>query len=264
MDYSAKIYINMAYVYLHRRLDNNEIFYIGIGKNTDKSYKRAHLKARRNQLWKNIVCKTEYCIEILYDNITWEEACLMEKELIKKYGRRDLKLGTLTNFTDGGDGNVNSIITEKTRKQISNTLKLKNIKTTPKLTSDQVIDICNKLIINYSYQKIKKLYPILTRNMLCQIRTKRTWKEITNNYDFPKPTKEISDETKIGISKSLMGKCFNKTVKVKCLNDNEIFLSVRSASEHYNIPKYTIYRIVSKETKKMYGKNKEYKFEVQL
>ena len=33
-----------------------------------------------------------------------EFACLMEQELIAKYGRRDLKTGTLCNFTDGGEG----------------------------------------------------------------------------------------------------------------------------------------------------------------
>jgi hypothetical protein len=92
----------MAYVYRHIRLDKNEVFYIGIGN--DSNYKRSKIKANRSIYWKNIVNKTSYEIEILLDDLTWEEACLKEKEFIKLYGRKDLELGTLINFTNGGDG----------------------------------------------------------------------------------------------------------------------------------------------------------------
>ena len=37
-------------------------------------------------------------------NITWEEACQKEKELIEYYGRRDSGSGTLVNMTAGGEG----------------------------------------------------------------------------------------------------------------------------------------------------------------
>jgi len=90
----------MAIVYQHIRKDTNQIFYIGIGKTS----KRAFTTKGRNKLWNNIVKKTNYNIEIIYDNLSWEDACLKEKELISKYGRIDLKTGILTNMTDGGDG----------------------------------------------------------------------------------------------------------------------------------------------------------------
>jgi len=95
----------MAYLYRHIRLDNNTPFYIGIGN--DISYKRSKLAKCRNIFWKRIVNKTEYEIEIVLDNLTWEEACKKEKEFIKLYGRKDLGLGTLTNLTDGGEGQFN-------------------------------------------------------------------------------------------------------------------------------------------------------------
>lgn len=95
----------MAYVYKHIRLDTNEVFYVGIG--TQDKYKRAFSKRSRNVFWKNITSKTEYLVEIISDNITWEEACIKEKQLILELGRRDLKLGTLVNMTDGGDGTIN-------------------------------------------------------------------------------------------------------------------------------------------------------------
>lgn len=90
----------MAIVYQHRRLDTNEIFYIGIGK----TIARSKSKKYRNNIWHKIVKKSEYSIEILHTNLSWEESCILEKYYIKKYGRKDLGLGSLANMTDGGDG----------------------------------------------------------------------------------------------------------------------------------------------------------------
>jgi hypothetical protein len=92
----------MAYVYRHIRLDKNEPFYIGIGSDSD--YKRANYKYRKNPIWNRIISKTEYRIEILLDDLTWEEACEKEKEFISLYGRIDNKTGILSNLTDGGEG----------------------------------------------------------------------------------------------------------------------------------------------------------------
>lgn len=94
----------MAYVYRHIRCDKNEPFYIGIGYN--KNYSRANSIHGRNRYWKNIVNKFGYEIQILIDDLTWEEACVKEKEFIKLYGRIDLGLGSLVNLTDGGDGAI--------------------------------------------------------------------------------------------------------------------------------------------------------------
>jgi len=92
----------MAYVYRHIRLDKNEPFYIGIGN--DNSYKRAYNKYDRNYIWKNIINKTKYKVEIILDGLSWKEACEKEKEFIEMYGRIDLKTGSLVNLTSGGDG----------------------------------------------------------------------------------------------------------------------------------------------------------------
>lgn len=92
----------MAYVYKHTTLDTNQVFYIGIG--SDSNYRRSKLKSDRNKLWERVVKKHGYKVDILFDNITWEEACQKEIELIAFYGRRDLNTGTLTNLTEGGEG----------------------------------------------------------------------------------------------------------------------------------------------------------------
>jgi len=107
----------MAYVYRHIRLDKNEPFYIGIG--SDMNNKRANEKARRSNIWKKIIDKTDYEIEILFDNITYDEAKLKEIEFIKLYGRIDLGSGTLANLTDGGDGTPNRIFTPEHKRKLS-------------------------------------------------------------------------------------------------------------------------------------------------
>lgn len=90
----------MAIVYQHRRLDTNEIFYIGIGK----TEKRAYEKDGRNLYWNRISNFAGYYVEIIHQSISWEEACEFEKFYIQKYGRRDLRTGILCNLTNGGDG----------------------------------------------------------------------------------------------------------------------------------------------------------------
>ena len=81
-------------LYQHERLDNNKVFYVGIGNIT-----RAYSKHGRNQYWKNVVNKVGYKVRIIEKNLTWEDACEMEKMLIAFYGRKKL-----TNMTDGGEG----------------------------------------------------------------------------------------------------------------------------------------------------------------
>ena len=111
----------MAYVYRHIRLDKNEPFYIGIGG--DATFKRAKEKARRSDMWKRIVAKGGYSVEILFDGLSWEGAKAKEIELIALYGRKDLLSGTLCNMTDGGDGVMNQVFSESHRKKLSDTAK---------------------------------------------------------------------------------------------------------------------------------------------
>lgn len=85
-------------VYRHIRLDKNVPFYIGIGTRKSRAYDKG-----RNRIWKNIAAKTNYEVEILFDDLTRPQAEAKERELITLYGRLDLKTGTLANLTNGGD-----------------------------------------------------------------------------------------------------------------------------------------------------------------
>jgi len=104
----------MAVVYLHKRKDNNEIFYVGIGK----TKYRANQKINRNKHWYSVVNKYGYIVEIIYKDISYEDALEIEVQLIKKYGRKDLGLGNLVNKTDGGEGNKNRILSEKDKNRL--------------------------------------------------------------------------------------------------------------------------------------------------
>ena len=101
---------NNCYVYRHIRNDTDEVFYIGIG--STPLFKRAYSKHNRNNYWNNIVKSTNYTIEILFEDVDWLTACKKEIEFIKLYGRKDLKLGSLVNMTDGGDGTIGYVFSD--------------------------------------------------------------------------------------------------------------------------------------------------------
>jgi len=123
----------MAYVYRHIRLDKNEPFYIGIG--SDNEYKRANTNTRRNKHWINI-SKFGYEVDILFDDLTWDEACVKEKEFISLYGRKDKNKGSLCNLTDGGDGCLGRIVTfsEESKRKMSEARKGKK----PYIITDEI------------------------------------------------------------------------------------------------------------------------------
>lgn len=104
----------MAYVYIHKRKDNNQPFYVGVGGLLSfDNYQRANASnwkglRNRSDFWKNIVNKFGFVVEIVLDDCTKEEAFLEEARLIKLYGRIDIKTGILVNHTDGGDGRIGS------------------------------------------------------------------------------------------------------------------------------------------------------------
>lgn len=104
----------MAVVYRHIREDTNEVFYIGIGKTEKRAHEKHH---HRSDFWKNIA-KNGFKADIIFDDLTWEEACEKEKEFILLYGRKDKGLGSLVNMTDGGDGGYGIIVKEETKEKI--------------------------------------------------------------------------------------------------------------------------------------------------
>ena len=93
-----------AYIY-YDPTRNNEPFYVGKGKG-ERAW--SHLKESHNFMVNrriNAIRELDYEPEIEIVPCGSEASAFeMEKTLVSKYGRRNLKTGSLWNFTDGGDG----------------------------------------------------------------------------------------------------------------------------------------------------------------
>lgn len=121
--------------YYHKRLDTNEIFYVGIGEPN-----RPYVNESRNPHWHHIVDKVGYEVIIVKDDFTWEDACEWEISEIKRIGRRNLGLGPLVNMTNGGEGTQGVIITEERKTNISKATKeaMKNPETIQKMKEAKI------------------------------------------------------------------------------------------------------------------------------
>lgn len=219
----------MAYLYRHIRLDKNEPFYIGIG--TDKRYYRAFMKIKRNNIWYKITDKTDFKVEIVFDDLTWDEACNKEKEFIAIYGRKDCGNGILCNLTDGGEGAIGRkyITSEETKAKLSKAHKGKK-------SSEE------------TKQKLREIFAnrIFSESHLAAL--KKGW--ITRKVKSP------DEETRKKIASTLGSKPF----KVFDLEDNFIgeFYSKAQVSRELNISKTMVYEIFRGERSTVKGFKFEY------
>jgi hypothetical protein len=104
------------YIYLHKRKDTGEVFYVGKGKGN-----RYKSKVGRTAYWLNIVNKYGYTAEIIEYFDTEELAFRAEESLIAKIGRKDLGMGALVNLSDGGEGASGAIRTPEQKETYSRT-----------------------------------------------------------------------------------------------------------------------------------------------
>lgn len=87
-------------VYIHKRKDNNQMFYVGCGLTKVRPF----MKEGKTEDWQKIVNTVGYTIEILQTTHTFEEALELEAFYIKEYGRIK-NGGVLVNKNDGGTSN---------------------------------------------------------------------------------------------------------------------------------------------------------------
>ena len=262
--------LDMCIVYRHIRCDKNEPFYIGIGNNI----KRAYNKTRRSNMWKSIIAKTDYEVEILFENISWKFAKEKEKEFIELYGRRDLNNGTLINFTNGGEGSLGLVRSEETRKKISEGLKgIKRSKETIQKIKDsqkgRVFSEEHKRKISESH-KGKKLSEIHrkkisegnkgrtpTEETIKKIskanigkkhseETKRKLSALNKGKNHPQYGKPVSEETKLKLSEA-------QSKKVLHIPSNKIYRNIRVACKELNL-------VYKTESSRMYRNSKKNQF----
>jgi len=135
------------YVYLHRRLDDNSVFYVGKGKK-----KRAWVTKSRNKHWKHIVEKYGYTVEIFKDNLTEQEAFKLEEEQIKFYG-----LDNLSNMTLGGVSTTGYNHTKETRYLLREICK-KRLEDNPELKQELTDRIKSVVLPPDHYDKLAEIH----------------------------------------------------------------------------------------------------------
>lgn len=107
------------FIYLHRRLDTGQVFYVGKGTRTArKKYERAYAKENRNKIWQRVTAKTDFTVEIVADFFTEPDAFALERELILRHGRK-IDGGSLANMTLGGEGHCGLSPSAETRRKRS-------------------------------------------------------------------------------------------------------------------------------------------------
>lgn len=111
---------NDYYVYVHRKADTNEVFYVGKGRS-----RRAYEKGtRRNDYWNRTFAIHGRNIEFIEQGLTEVEAFKCECELIDLLKKEELRL---CNLTDGGEGSSGHKHTEEDLKKMSESQKGKTM-----------------------------------------------------------------------------------------------------------------------------------------
>lgn len=241
----------MALVYAHIRLDIDEIFYIGVEldspkKKSSKGY-RAKVTQNRSVLWNRVVNKAGYKIEILEEELSNEEALLLEQMLIKKYGRYDKNEGLLVNHTDGGDGIVGFRHSGETKeKQRRSALKRGISEETKKKMlearrrSGYKSDHCSKKVINIKTKEIYKSVKALSNSIdvnLSTITNKLNGHRF-NDTDYVYLDKYTPDYKKPVKIKKLSKHC----KKVIDISTGKIYLSIVELSKDVGVKPTTLTR----------------------
>lgn len=225
--------MNNYYVYIYWRLDTNEPFYIGKGRN------RRWLEVydtHRNKYFMRIANKHPIVCEIIKDNLTEEQAhgieCWIINELVFEYGysidipnnRSSEKGFHLVNCTWGGEG----------------------------------ISGCNPFE-NKTEEELEKWKERISENSKELWKNKEHREKMSNRMkgeNNPQYGKHPTEETRNRMRESHKGKCIPKETKIKmskankgkhdwknnskarsviCLTTKRIFFTVEEAKEYYGI-----------------------------
>jgi hypothetical protein len=163
------------YTYAYLREDRTP-YYIGKGQG-NRAYRRS--KKRINPP------KDKSRIIYLKQNLTEEEAFKHEIYMIAVFGRKDLGTGILHNRTDGGEGGSGAIVSEETRRKLSEAGK-------------------------------SRIFSEETRRKLSEASKGRTHSEETKiKMSEAAKGKTFSEETKIKLSASSKGKTHSEETKIK-------------------------------------------------
>lgn len=247
----------MAYVYIYFDPRKNPIEPIYVGKG-NKERVRDHLYDAHN-IFLNRKIKgirkagLEPIIQLYVDDIDDNEALTIEENLISKYGKAHDKTGTLCNFIDGGKGGRKGFKhTEETKKLFSIQRKGK------KQTEAQYKANCSRGISEETRKKISQANKGIFRgNREAIINYNKT--RIISDYTrqlWSKQRKGVK-QTKEHINKVKESRQRNgKFKKVKCINNEIIYKSIKEAANLLNLKETAIASVANGSR----NHHKNYKF----
>lgn len=255
------IFISMrCYVYLHRRLDTGEIFYVGRGTTNKKAsgmcdtntYSRAFCYHKHNKHWINITNKTDWAVEIIADYLSWGDSVKLEMMTIKKYGRKNLNEGSLVNFTDGGEGSLGLIPSElsietqrKRMSSISNPMKneINRKKQSERMKKNNPMKDFN--IQNKQSESMKNYYLENPEGhpMKGKLREDLKIRNLTNN---PTKNPEVIEKIRnFALSRNMKGGKNPAAKKVMCVESGKKYDSIVECMVDLGVAKTTIFRYLN-------------------
>ena len=181
------------YVYVHRRLSDNLPFYVGKGRK-----ERAFKFSGRNSHWQRVKEKHGVKVEIVFDNLSEEEAFRCEIDTILEFEYFGYPL---TNQTKGGEGQSGRNLTDSQKKHLSDvhkgrikdaewcknlSLALKGKKKTPEAIKAASLP-----------RRGKKRNPDATAKMI------QTFKKIKHKHDLNEYVFFTNDDIFVGTRRSL-------------------------------------------------------------
>ena len=230
------------YVYVYYRLDTNEPFYVGKGRKH-----RWKALNKRSSHFKRILNKYDVVCEILYDNLTEEQAhgieCYLIHELVFEYGFSiDIKNNRssdgdwfhLVNATWGGEGTSGLVHTEESKRKMSENSNKEGIKVVL-LNTLEIFDTIKEGAKKYN------LDPSSVRE--CCNGNRNSYGKLNKKCMIWVKYEDYLNMTQEEINKRLD---YNYTLennngkKVICLDTLEIFESRASACKKYNIDKKSL------------------------
>ena len=228
---------NNYYVYEWIRLDTNEPFYVGKGK--DDRWKI--LNRNKNYHFNNIVKSIPVAVNILHENLDGETANQLEIWYIWQY--RDIIGYDLVNICDGGEGRTAPWNEEQRKIMSERNLGENNPmygKNPYEMVDEEKREEWKRKIGESSRKKWEnKEYRQRMKNALGGERSANYGKHLseeTKEKIRQKATgKKYSNETKDKLSKIRKGKSNPRAKSVICLTTKRIFATAKEGAEYYKI-----------------------------
>ena len=237
------------YVYVHIRLDNNTVFYVGKGTGN-----RAY-DLDRGKFHNGVRDKYGCRVEIIKDGLTESQAFRLESKMIKYYvltlgygipidGYRDFSNNYLTNFTWGGEGASGYKFSEESKRKMSKSQKGKKAGKNHPLYGKHHSDESKRKNSEAHKGKIpwnkgKKASEESKRKMSEAQKGRVAWNK------GKKGIYHCSEEHKKKLSEKLKGREFSEETKLKmsensckkqkviCITTGKIFNTIKEAKKYY-------------------------------